>query len=90
MMEHVDDHHIVILLKQMFLFLVCVAPKCCPLAYRQVGMGGSSSGGVIKDLIDGAASLQKVQETHRVIFIRNLAFGKSHGHDYYGSAIKRY
>ena len=59
MMEHVDDHHIVILLKQMFLFLVCVAPKCCPLAYRQVGMGGSSSGGVIKDLIDGAASLPK-------------------------------
>ena len=33
---------------------------------------------------------KKVQETHRVIFIRNLAFGKSHGHDYYGSAIRRY
>ena len=37
-----------------------------------------------------SAFQKKVQETHRVIFIRNLAFGKSHGHDYYGSAIKRY
>ena len=32
MMEHMDDNHVVILLKQMFFLLVCVAPNCSPLA----------------------------------------------------------
>ena len=59
-MEHMDYHDVVILLKQMFfLFVRVCGSKVLSVGVGQVGMGGSSSGGVIKDLIDGAVSLPK-------------------------------